>query len=124
QLLVLLLRAADEPHRCHAIAVAVERGLGRLAQLLAVGKAEIVVCAEVEQGAAACFDPCRLGRADHALGLVEAGLPEAVELAGNVVEEIPGHVLPLMGRWRRRNQIYRISRRRPSRCRASWPSFP
>ena len=51
ELLVLLLRAADEAHRGHAVAVAVERGLRRLAQLLAVGEAEIVVGAEVR---AAC----------------------------------------------------------------------
>ena len=49
QLLVLLLRTADEAHRSHAIAVAVERGLGRVAKFLVVGEAEIVVGAEVQE---------------------------------------------------------------------------
>ena len=48
ELLVLLLRAADEAHRGHAVAVAVERRLGRLAQFGAVGEAEIVVGAEIQ----------------------------------------------------------------------------
>jgi len=39
---VFLLRAADEAHRRHAVAVAVERLGGRLPQVGAVGETEIV----------------------------------------------------------------------------------
>ena len=48
ELLVQLLRAADEAHRGHAVAVAVERVLGGVAQFGVVGEAEVVVGAEVQ----------------------------------------------------------------------------
>ena len=60
---MLFLRAADEAHRGHAVAVAVERLLGGLAQFRVVGKAEIVVGAEIQHLcppatsiSAACFE--------------------------------------------------------------------
>jgi hypothetical protein len=48
ELLVQVLRAADEAHRGHAEAVAVERVLGRCDHLGVVGQAEVVVGAEVQ----------------------------------------------------------------------------
>jgi hypothetical protein len=70
---VLFLRAADEAHRGHAVAVAVERGLRGLAQFFIVGEAQIVVGAEIEHPAAVGLDLGRLHRGDDALRLEEAG---------------------------------------------------
>jgi hypothetical protein len=75
ELLVLLLRAADEAHRGHAIAVAIKRLLAGLGQFRVVGKAEIVVGAEVQHPLAGRNgDLARLFRGDDALGLVEPGV--------------------------------------------------
>ena len=48
QRLVHVLRAADEAHRGHAVAVAVERRLAGRDQRRMVGEAEVVVGAEVQ----------------------------------------------------------------------------
>ena len=98
ELLVLLLRAADEAHRGHAVAVAVERVLGGVAQFLIVGEAEIVVGAEIQHLAAADLDLGRLGRGDHPLGFVEPGRLQPVELGGEMGKEgfAHGSVDPLL----------------------------
>lgn len=66
---MLFLSAADEAHRSHAVAIAVEGLLRRLAQFGAVGEAEIIVGAEIQDPAATRdFDLGRLRRDDDALG--------------------------------------------------------
>ena len=70
--LCIVLRAADEAHRGHAVAVAVERLLGGLDQPRMIGQAEIVVGAEVQHLAAANLYRRRLGRAYDAFALVQA----------------------------------------------------
>ena len=57
ELLVHVLRAADEAHRGHAVAVAVERrACAASTQRRVVGEAEIVVGAEVQHLLAADLD--------------------------------------------------------------------
>ncbi len=69
--LVLFLRAADEPHRGHAVAIAVERLLRGLRQLGIVGEPEIVVGAKIDD-AGAIGEPHGSGLlgGDDALALV------------------------------------------------------
>ncbi len=125
---MLLLRAADEAHRRHAVAIAVERRLRGVAQLLVVGEAEIVVGAEVEHLLpAGHLDLGRLHGGDHPLGLVEAGGFQPVELGrrggrgrpgSSIVSPVADDVLPLpdvqvhckSDLWRRR----RLGSRLPS----------
>jgi len=88
QLLVFLLGAADEAHRGHAVAVAVESCLRSVADLLVVGEAEIVVGAEVQHRAAAGdLDLGRLHGGDDPLGLVEAGGLQLLQFGGDVGDE-------------------------------------
>ena len=83
QLLVQVLRAADEAHRGHAEAVRVQRLLGGGDHVRVVGQAQVVVGAEVEHLAAAFqLDLGRLRRDDDALGLEQALLADGVEFAG------------------------------------------
>src|SRR5690606_3906198 len=66
ELLVLLLRAADEADGSHAVAIAVEPGLRRRDKFLAVSQAEVIVGAEVEElRAVGQRYACRLRRGDH-----------------------------------------------------------
>src|SRR5690606_5047432 len=84
-LLVLLLSAADEAHRSHPVTIVVKRGFGGRPQLLAVGKTEIVVGAEIQHlPAARHFNLGRLHGSNHTLRLVEAGLPKLLQLALDV----------------------------------------
>ena len=62
ELLVLFLRPADEAHGGHTVAIAVERGLGHLAQRLGISKPQIVVGAEIEDLLPADLDLSRLHR--------------------------------------------------------------
>ena len=81
ELLVQRLRAADEPHRGHPEAPALERVTGGLDHGRVVGEAEVVVGAEVEQAAHPLhLDVRRLGRLEDELALVEPCLPQLVEL--------------------------------------------
>ena len=57
-----ILRAADEPHRRHAEAVAVERGLGGGDQAGMIGEAEIIVGAKIEKLDAAAVVAAGAGR--------------------------------------------------------------
>ena len=91
ELAVEIGRAADEAHRGHAEAMAVEGLLGRLDEIGMIGKAEIIIGAEIQHLAAAgatsmrphCGD--RIGRSVfHRL----CGL-DVFEFGGNVVEN--GH---------------------------------
>ena len=95
ELLVLLLRAADEPHRRHAVAIAIERLLGSLAKLSAVGKAKIVVGAEVQHLVAAHLDLGRLRRGDHPLRLVESRRFQPFELAVDMRENAAVMIRPV-----------------------------
>src|SRR5207237_8288082 len=70
QLLVHVLRAADEAHRRHAVAVMLEPGARSGDDFRMVGEAEIVVGAEVQHLAAALDADFRsLGALDDALAL-------------------------------------------------------
>src|SRR5690606_22802105 len=92
ELLVDVLRAADEADRAEAEAVlrrAVARGLD---EPRVVGQPEIVVRAEVQHLAAACdLDAGGLLRGDDALGLVEALLLESLGFLGQVGEKGAAH---------------------------------
>ena len=89
QLLVHLLRAADEADGGHAVAPAVQGLVGGGDDLGVVGEAEVVVGAEVEDlaGAAARGDGDGRGLrgADDALGLVQSGGADLVEGGAQVV---------------------------------------
>ena len=95
ELLVLLLRAADEPHRRHAVAVSLQRVPSpRVDQLGMVGEAEIVVRAEVQHLAAGFgVDHAALGRGDDPLVLEKAVGPDRGKLAGQAFDQAVGHAL-------------------------------
>ena len=84
ELLVHVLRAADEAHRRHAVAVAVERRrCAACDEPRVVGEAEVVVGAEVEHlGARLELDLRRLRAFDHPLGLVEAVGADCIDRRG------------------------------------------
>ena len=93
------LRAADEAHRGHAVAVAVERLLRRLDELRVVGEAEIVVGAEVDDFDARPHpldrDMRALGRQDRAFVLGQAFALDALECCGRRGKDGTVHGLPL-----------------------------
>lgn len=106
QLLVDLLRAADEADRGHPVAPAVQCLVGGGDHLGVVGEAQVVVGAEVEHltGAATGGDGDGRGLrgADHALGLVESGGLDLVEGRAHVVAygvEHEGCLLVCTGRY-------------------------
>jgi hypothetical protein len=84
---VQIRRAADEAHRRHAEAVAVQRLLGRGNEARIIGKAEIVVGTEIENlalGAVDCDpDVAGLRRHDRPFGLPQVLRPDGIELGGN-----------------------------------------
>ena len=80
ELLVHGLRAADEAHRRHAVAVAVDGAMRRLADRRVAGEAQVVVSAEVDDVGVVGADLAALGAGDHALGLEQALLAQVVEL--------------------------------------------
>jgi hypothetical protein len=82
ELLVVILGPADETHRGHAEAVAVERRLGGLDHARMVGKAEIVVCAEIEHRLRPALDLDLRGlrRGQHPLVLIEPALFQTSDL--------------------------------------------
>ena len=83
QLLVQILRAANEAHAGHAETVCVQRVLGRLDHLGVVGQAKVVVGTEVQHLAAAFqLDLGGLWRGDDALRLEQALFADGVEFAG------------------------------------------
>ena len=96
ELLVQRLRAADEPHRRHPEAPALERVAGGLDHGRVVGEAEVVVGAEVEQPAHPLhLDVRRLGRLEDELALVEPCLPQLVELLDELLLQRSVHGLLL-----------------------------
>ena len=81
ELLVQRLCAADEPHRGHPEAPALERVARSLDHGRMVGETEVVVGAEVEQAPHPLhLDVRRLRRLEDELALVEPCLPQLVEL--------------------------------------------
>ena len=89
QLLVLLLRAADEAHRGHAVAVAVQRPFARLDQFGTIGKTEIIVGAKVQNlRPRRNLDLPRLHRHDHPLGLVKTGGFQPGKLGGEMGQKM------------------------------------
>jgi len=87
QFLVHGLRAANEAHRGHAEAVAIESVFGRGDQARVVSEAQIVVGAEVQDlRAVRKLHVSRLRARNHALGLVEAVGADLLERAAQMSE--------------------------------------
>jgi hypothetical protein len=86
---VQVLRAADEAHARHAVAVVVHRGLRGGDQGGVIGEAEVVVGAEVQHVApvGGDGDMPALGRDDGALGLPQPLGPDRIERVGNPGQE-------------------------------------
>jgi hypothetical protein len=102
QLLVQILRAADEAHRRHAEAVRVQRILGGLDHLRMIGQAEVIVGAEVQHLAATGqLDLGGLRRGDDALGLEQALFADGFEFLG--VTRLAGVAHGDMPRWGKRH---------------------
>src|SRR4029079_8855460 len=111
QLLVHRLRAADEAHRRHAVAVAIEPFFCRCAQPRIVGQPEIVVGAQVDDPMAIRqHDLGYLRAADDALLLEEALRAQAIERLLHV-----GAVIVTHGPLRRSNRWPRAAPK-PSSC--------
>ena len=92
ELLVQRLGAADEAHRRHPEAAALERVARRLDHGRMVGESQVVVGTQVEQRPHALdLDVRRLRRGEHELALVEARLPEPVELIHELLLERSVH---------------------------------
>src|SRR5262249_52353923 len=87
ELLVQVLRAADEADGGEAETVVAQAQMGGLDDRGVVGEAEVVVGAEVDDVAAVDLDGGILRRLDAALALVEALLLEAVELRAQVLDD-------------------------------------
>src|SRR5262249_18569900 len=83
ELLVQVLRTADEPHRAHPEAASVDRLVRRLDHARVGGEAEVVVCAEIEHvppvRTGTDADPRRLRRDDDTLVLVQARIADLAE---------------------------------------------
>ena len=82
ELLVDVLRAADEADGRHAVAAAVHHVLGGLDEARVVGEAEVVVGAEVEHLFASHLDGGLLGPFDEAFAFVKAGCLDVGQLLG------------------------------------------
>ena len=80
ELLVHGLRAADEAHRGHAVAVPVDGAMRGLADGRMAGEAQVVVSAEVDDIGVVGADLPALRARDHAFGLEQALLAQLVEL--------------------------------------------
>ena len=80
ELFVHGLRAADEAHRRHAVAVPVDGAVRRLADRRVAREPEVVVSAEVDDVGVVGADLPALGARDHAFGLEQALLAQLVEL--------------------------------------------
>ena len=92
QRLVDRLRAADEADRGHSVAPALEPRLCGGLDPLVLGEAKIIVGAEVDHVLArGDLDMAALRSRDHPLGLVEAGLADAVELGLEMLLEFAVH---------------------------------
>src|SRR5207247_1513647 len=86
ELAVHRLRAADEPHRGHAVAPPLERGVRRGDDLGMVGQPQVVVGAQVQHLAPAGHaDMRRLRRLDDVLVLVQTRLAQLGQAAAQVV---------------------------------------
>ncbi len=72
--------AADEAHRGHAVAVAIERPVGGFTHGRVIGQTQVVVGAEVDDLAIGGPYGAALGTRQHALRFVQALLFEGVEL--------------------------------------------
>jgi len=92
EFLVDSLRAADEAHRRHPIAVLVESGVRRLHQHRIIGETEIVVGTQVEHPAAVCqHDVRRLWRSDDPLGLEQPCFHQSGRALREVGEQFSAH---------------------------------
>ena len=92
QLLVDALRAADEAHRGHAVAVTVERALRGFAHGGVIGQSEIVVRAQVDDfGAAADAHDGALRGGEHALRLEQALRFQLLCLAAQPLQDLSLH---------------------------------
>ena len=96
QLLMDILRAADETHRRHAVASAVHGPLGRLDQTGMVRKPQIVVGAEIQHGAARDFDLGTLRRGDHPFGLIQSRRLDISEFPLEIFLDFPVHRLKVL----------------------------
>ncbi|MNH18055.1 hypothetical protein D3C79_777460 [compost metagenome] len=88
---MLILSAADEAHRGHAEAVAVQPLMGRGDEVGMVGQPQIVVGAEVQYLLATHRDLGLLGRGDDAFLLVQAFRFDLFQLLGQVTIESVRH---------------------------------
>ena len=71
QLFVRVLRTADKTYRRHAIPARIHAGFGRLNEFFVIGKAEIIVRAEVNHLLSAFYGNAgRLRSDDHAFVLI------------------------------------------------------
>ncbi len=96
QRFVLILGAADEAHRGHAEAVAVESLMGGSDQIRVVGQSQIVVGTEVQHLLTADGDAGLLGGGDDALLLVQPFSLHLVQLLGQVTIESVRHPRSLL----------------------------
>jgi len=91
ELAVERLRSADEAHRRHPVAPAVEGLVRGLDHRRMARKAEVVVGAQVQELASIDADVRALRRAHHMLGLVEPGLAHFCKAARQVVAQCSVH---------------------------------
>ena len=83
QLLVQILRAADEAHRAHAEAMTIHSCLGRSHEAGVVGEPEVVISTEVDDVLSRTdLDVSRLWGDDDALTLVEPSLIDGLQFLG------------------------------------------
>ena len=77
QLPVHGLRAADEPHRGHAVALGIDGTMRRFTHRGVIGEPEIVIGAQVDDVALAGANDPALRAAEYALAFVKSGYSQA-----------------------------------------------
>ena len=107
------VRAADEAHRGHAVAVLIDRPLRRRPHHRVVRETQVVVGAEVDDVALAGAHHAALGAGEHALALVEALLAQTGELAAQALDDSLIHEMQLYLSLNVRARSKRPSRQRP-----------
>ncbi len=85
------LRAADEAHRSHAVAEAVDGPVGGLADGRVIRQPEVVVGAEVDDIPVTGAYLAALGAAEHSLALVERLFPKVCDLRTKALNEAFSH---------------------------------
>ena len=112
EFLVQLLRAADEPHRRHAVTVFIQGAVRRRTHRSVVGEAQVVVGAQVNGLVARDLDDAALRTAQDPLLLIESLARKALEVGAQALNDSLVHGVQLYLRL----HVRALVRRPPGSC--------